>query len=248
LLGPATVRIVIGGVLSAVALFILIAPAVSPAVDTFSDNQEPSALECPVGVGSEEFVRNGYLRSLHEQLNVSYPPRGMTLVALKQERVLEIWSETEGGPVFIKSYSFCAASGRLGPKLKRGDKQVPEGVYQVVHLNENSNYHLSLLLDYPNGFDKEMAVADGREDLGADICIHGGCASIGCIALGDDAIEEVFGMATDVGIDNCRAIIAPYDFRMHGPPSPRRELRGPDWVGDLYKMIARELKPYRRAA
>jgi murein L,D-transpeptidase YafK len=184
-----------------------------------------------------------YVRSLHEDRGISYPPEGITLAAFKEEEIIELWAETEDGPVYIKTYEFCAASGEPGPKLCRGDCQVPEGVYGVAYLNPNSRFHLSLLLDYPNKFDKERGRADGRSDLGSAICIHGGCASIGCIALGDEAIEEIFLVANEVGARNCKTIIAPYDFRTQGLPA-RYTKAAPKWLPELYEIIHTELAAY----
>lgn len=73
----------------------------------------------------------------------------------------------------IKSYPILAASGSIGPKLRESDMQVPEGVYQIESLNPNSQFHLSLRVNYPNEFDREQARIDGRAQLGGDIMIHG---------------------------------------------------------------------------
>ena len=69
-------------------------------------------------------------------------------------------------------YPILAASGVLGPKLREGDKQVPEGIYGAEALNPNSKFHLSIRLNYPNTFDRRMAQSDGRTQLGGDIMIH----------------------------------------------------------------------------
>ena len=69
---------------------------------------------------------------------------------------------------------------------------MPEGVYRIVALNPNSSYHLSMKLDYPTEFDLSKARAEGRTRPGSDIFIHGKAVSIGCVAVGDDAIEEIF--------------------------------------------------------
>lgn len=82
-------------------------------------------------------------------------------------------------------------SGTLGPKREEGDGQIPEGVYGVEDLNPNSLFHLSLKVSYPNAFDREMAKREGCGNLGGDIMVHGGSATVGCIPIGDDAIEEV---------------------------------------------------------
>ena len=112
-----------------------------------------------------------------EQAGVAYPPLKITMVGLKQQRQLQIYAgETESALSFITSYPILAASGVAGPKLAEGDRQVPEGLYRVEGLNPNSRYHLSVKVDYPNAFDREMAAADGRTGLGGDIFIHGGAA------------------------------------------------------------------------
>jgi L,D-transpeptidase catalytic domain len=95
-----------------------------------------------------------------------------------------VWVETSGQVVFIHSYSVLVASGHNGPKLREGDRQVPEGFYRITSLNPNSSYHLSIKLNYPNAFDQQHADEEGRDRLGGDIFIHGKAASIGCLAMG----------------------------------------------------------------
>jgi murein L,D-transpeptidase YafK len=124
-----------------------------------------------------------------------------------------VWVETSGQVVFIHSYSVLAASGHNGPKLREGDRQVPEGFYRITSLNPNSSYHLSIKLNYPNAFDQQHADEEGRDHLGGDIFIHGKAASIGCLAMGDPAIEELFVMVEKVGRSNVQVIIAPHDPR-----------------------------------
>ena len=103
----------------------------------------------------------------------------MSLVAIKDEKILELYARSADGTwKFVYRYTVLAASGGMGPKLKQGDKQVPEGVYAISLLNPNSRYHVSLRVNYPNAFDREMAAADGRENLGGDIMIHGKAASV----------------------------------------------------------------------
>lgn len=172
-----------------------------------------------------------------------YPPEKLILLGLKQERRLEVWAETAGKVVFIHSYSIQAASGMLGPKLREGDRQVPEGFYRIISLNPNSSYHLSMKLDYPNTFDQQRANEERRDHLGGDIFIHGKAASIGCLAMGDQAIEELFVLAEKVGRSNISVIIAPHD--------PRKaqliaDTAHPAWVADLYKEITNAFSHYTR--
>lgn len=172
----------------------------------------------------------------------AYPPRAVTLLVLKEERVLELWAEGAGAPRLVHRYPVLAASGAAGPKLRQGDLQVPEGVYRVLWLNPNSSYHLSMKLDYPNAFDRAHARADGRTDLGGDIFVHGRAVSIGCVALGDPAIEELFVLAADAGPTRVRAVIAPRDLRRPGARDPEG---GAAWAPELYRALRRELARFR---
>src|SRR5207244_3968581 len=119
----------------------------------------------------------------------AYPPAELALLAFKQERLLEVYATDKkmGGFKFVQAYPILGASGELGPKLREGDGQVPEGLYAINFLNPNSLYHLSLRVSYPNDFDRAQAKRDGRQKLGGDIMIHGSFASIGCLAMGDEA-------------------------------------------------------------
>ena len=117
--------------------------------------------------------------------------------------------------------------------------QVPEGLYRIESLNPNSLYHLALRVDYPNQFDRAKGRADGREDLGGDIMIHGKSCSIGCLAMGDPAAEELFVLAAETGIDNLSVILTPVDFRTDELPAEMP--KGPDWTPELYASIKREL-------
>jgi murein L,D-transpeptidase YafK len=128
-----------------------------------------------------------------------------------------------------------AASGKPGPKLAEGDLQVPEGLYRIESLNPNSSYHLSLRLDYPNEFDRDRAHEDGRIRLGGDIMIHGSNVSIGCIAIGDAAIEEVFVLAAGIGHENVEVILSPSELRTGSPSAHAAPVR--PWVPGLYESI-----------
>jgi len=100
-----------------------------------------------------------------DRAGVAYPPARVTLVGLKSEKRVDVHAAGgDGATRFIRSYPILAASGRPGPKLKRGDRQVPEGVYAIESLNPNSRFHLALRVGYPNAFDREMGALDGRTD------------------------------------------------------------------------------------
>lgn len=132
-------------------------------------------------------------RSLKSQFE-EYPPKTLFIRAFKQEKELELWAGDKQLRL-IKTYPVLAASGKLGPKLQRGDRQVPEGWYRINRFNPKSRFHLSLGLDYPNAADKTRSAG---LDPGDDIFIHGSNKSIGCLAMGDPAIEEIYGLARDM--------------------------------------------------
>ena len=174
-----------------------------------------------------------------QRIGVAYPPTAMILVGLKHERQLEVWVSEP--PRLLKSYPILGASGTLGPKLKEGDRQVPEGLYQIESLNPNSLYHLSLRVNYPNAFDRAQGVSDGRTQLGSDIMIHGKRCSIGCLAMGDAAAEELFVLAAETGIENIEVILSPVDFRVRKLPADMPPV--PAWVTKRYETIQQALKP-----
>ena len=167
--------------------------------------------------------------------HVAYPPRRIALLLFKRERRLAVWAGDGTSWRFIRDYPILAASGRIGPKLRQGDYQVPEGLYRIEYLNPSSSYHLSMKVSYPNAFDRQQAAADHRTNLGGDIFIHGKNVSIGCMAMGDTAIEELFTLAADSGPERIRVIIAPNDLRLAGAAMAEDT---PRWVVGLYRTIA----------
>ncbi|MEO1729077.1 MAG: L,D-transpeptidase family protein, partial [Bacteroidota bacterium] len=140
----------------------------------------------------------------------------------------------------VLEYPILAASGTAGPKLREGDRQVPEGVYRVLSLNPNSRFHLSLELDYPNAFDRARASEEGRTEPGSDIFIHGGAKSVGCLAIGDPAIEEVFLLVAETGIGNVAALLCPSDPR--GPFERAEAADLPGWVEEVDARLDGELR------
>ena len=108
----------------------------------------------------------------------------------KKEETLEVWIKPKRAKKykFLKSYKICKYSGTLGPKLKEGDYQAPEGFYKVYKgsLNPHSKFHLSFNLGYPNRYDR------AHKRTGSFLMVHGECASIGCYAMGNKNIEEIY--------------------------------------------------------
>ncbi|MBA3698499.1 MAG: hypothetical protein H0W78_06575 [Planctomycetes bacterium] len=165
---------------------------------------------------------------------LAYPPARVRLLGLKAEKRLEVYAaDAHGAWKPLVSYPVLAASGGPGPKLREGDGQVPEGLYRIVLLNPNSLFHVSLRVDYPSDDDRSHGRADGRESLGSDIMIHGGQASIGCLAIGDPAIEEVFTLAARVGIAQVDTLILPHDLRR----DPRFPTPVPAWMTARYQHL-----------
>lgn len=187
------------------------------------------------------------LRPLFERCGLAYPPAEIALLAFKDTRELEVYARASAQQAWtcVTTYAVHGASGGLGPKLQEGDRQVPEGVYALEYLNPNSRFHLSLKLDYPNAFDRRMGEADGRADLGSDIMIHGGASSIGCLAMGDAAVEDLFILAARVGIERVRVVICPADFRA-GRDVP--VAAQPPWTPALYADLRAALAQYPRVA
>jgi murein L,D-transpeptidase YafK len=134
------------------------------------------------------------IKELFAAAGVAYPPGELYLRALKHERELEVWAGARGQPLTkVKTYPFCAASGEPGPKRQQGDLQVPEGFYTIDLFNPRSAFHLSMRVSYPNESDRIL----GRRPLGDAIMVHGNCVSIGCIAIEDDPIEELYVITLD---------------------------------------------------
>lgn len=176
-----------------------------------------------------------------EQQGLAYPPRKVALVALKRERLLQVYGRGDGEWRQLATLPIIGASGASGPKLQEGDGQVPEGVYPLESLNPNSRFHLALRVGYPNDFDRRMASADGRSQLGGDIMIHGGSASIGCLAMGDPVIERLFLLCAEVGLNSVRVVLAPCDLRV-SEPEVQPDL--PAWVTELHSQLRRELAEF----
>lgn len=182
------------------------------------------------------------LKPYFRRAGVPYPPARVVFLGLKQEKRLELWARgRRGGYRFVRSYPILAASGGAGPKLREGDLQVPEGFYRITWLHANSSYHLSMKINYPSAFDWKQARRDRRRRPGSNIFIHGKAVSIGCLALGDSAIEELFVMMARVGVRRSRVFLVPWDPRRRKLKAPKN---APSWVPDLYRRLARAFRRF----
>jgi murein L,D-transpeptidase YafK len=149
-----------------------------------------------------------------------FAPGAPVLVRIfKREFELEIWLRRDGRFARFATYPVCSWSGALGPKLRQGDRQAPEGFYTVdaAALNPASRWHRSFNLGFPNAFDR----AHGR--TGSFLMVHGGCSSIGCFAMTNAAMDEIWQLVTAaLGAGQRRFQVQVFPFRMSEENLARR--------------------------
>jgi murein L,D-transpeptidase YafK len=130
----------------------------------------------------------------------------------KQEAELEVWKQDRAGRfALLKTYPICRWSGDLGPKVREGDRQAPEGFYSIspAQMNPQSAYYLSFNTGYPNAFDRAL----GRS--GSQLMVHGDCSSRGCYAMTDEQIAEIYSLGRESFFGGQRAFqLQAYPFRM----------------------------------
>ena len=145
-------------------------------------------------VSMQEYLeRDMYQRvGLKERLKALDAQKGdrVFIRIFKKEALLEVWIETSQGYRHLKDYPVCAYSGGLGPKRREGDRQAPEGFYRVYpsQLNPHSKFHLAFNLGYPNAYDR------AHHYTGSYLMVHGECRSIGCYAMTNRRIEEIYSL------------------------------------------------------
>jgi murein L,D-transpeptidase YafK len=118
----------------------------------------------------------------------------MMMRIIKQESVMEVWKQTSSGKyALLTTFKICAYSGGYGPKVIEGDRQAPEGFYDITPalMNPNSNYYLAFNTGFPNKYDKSY----GR--TGANLMVHGDCSSSGCYAMTDKEIAQIFALVRE---------------------------------------------------
>jgi murein L,D-transpeptidase YafK len=152
--------------------------------------------------------------------------------SFKEESEFEIWKQDATGRFgLLKAYPICRWSGELGPKVKEGDRQAPEGFYTITpaQLNPNSHYYLSFDIGYPNAFDR----ANGR--TGSNLMVHGDCSSRGCYAMTDEQITEIYALARESFFGGQRSFqVQAYPFRMT-PANLARHRNNPNMA--FWKML-----------
>jgi murein L,D-transpeptidase YafK len=167
------------------------------------------AIDTPTPRGSKPLSPQMLAQLEHKHM----PKESPILIRLfKEESELEVWKQdTSGRFALLKTYPICRWSGELGPKIREGDRQAPEGFYAVTlgQMNPNSHSYLSFDIGYPNAFDR----AYGR--TGGDIMVHGDCSSRGCYAMTDEQISEIYALAREsFASDQQWFQVQAYPFRM----------------------------------
>jgi len=136
----------------------------------------------------------------------------MLVRIFKQEAELEVWKQDRSGRfALLKTYPICRWSGDLGPKVREGDRQAPEGFYSIspAQMNPQSSYYLAFNTGYPNAFDKAL----GR--TGSQLMVHGDCSSRGCYAMTDEQIAEIYSLGRESFFGGQRAFqLQAYPFKM----------------------------------
>ncbi len=136
----------------------------------------------------------------------------MLIRLFKQEAELEVWKQDRSGNfALLKTYPICRWSGELGPKMREGDRQAPEGFYSITpaQMNPQSSFYLSFNMGYPNAFDRSL----GR--TGSQLMIHGDCSSRGCYAMTDEQISEIYALGRESFFGGQRAFqVQAYPFKM----------------------------------
>ncbi len=146
-------------------------------------------------VASALRTKEDSLKIQFTRAGLHWPAKQVYIRSFKYDSQLEVWVRDNNVQPYklFKTYKVCAMAGAIGPKRMEGDYQVPEGFYYINEFNPNSNYHLSLGINYPNASDK---VLSDSVKPGGEIYIHGNCVTVGCIPLQNDQIEELYILAT----------------------------------------------------
>jgi hypothetical protein len=245
---PASKSPVSGGVLRAImraaghtAVICVMAASFLPSAFSATPASRPSTVEAVIDMYGAPMRQA--LSPIFAMQNIPYPPKRMTWIGLKEEKVLLVFAPDMAGKMKqVLSYPIIGASGVSGPKLREGDKQVPEGFYGIMRFRPVVLAHLGLEVGYPNTEDRKHGAQEHRTTLGGDIMIHGHFYSTGCLAMGDPAIEELFVMAHDVGLENIKIIFAPCNLTVREPQLDLK--KQPKWVPALYERLRNELRNY----
>jgi murein L,D-transpeptidase YafK len=163
----------------------------------------------PLPAKATQALSSELLSALQQKKMPLHSP--ILLRIFKEESELELWKQDRTGHFqLLKSYPICRWSGDLGPKMHEGDRQAPEGFYTITPalMNPNSNFYLAINTGFPNTFDK----ANDRD--GTFLMIHGNCASIGCYAMTDEQIGEIYSLARESFVGRPSFQVQAYPFRL----------------------------------
>ncbi|MGE0750629.1 MAG: L,D-transpeptidase family protein [Variibacter sp.] len=159
-----------------------------------------------------------HLMPLSSEMVATLEKKGMSkdapilIRAYKEEAELEVWKQDSTGQfALLKIYPICRWSGELGPKMKQGDRQAPEGFYTITpaQMNPNSAYYLSFNLGYPNAYDRAHGYT------GSNLMVHGNCSSAGCYSMTDEQIGEIFALGREAFFGGQKQFqVQAYPFRM----------------------------------
>ncbi|MCB0711568.1 MAG: murein L,D-transpeptidase [Ignavibacteriae bacterium] len=206
----------------------------------------PQKVDIPSNQKSQTIVRY-QKENLAKILRKKNVPLGAPIFIriFKEENELEMWAEKDGEAfVLLTTWPICKWSGKLGPKLREGDRQSPEGFYYVTpsQMNPESNYHLAFDLGYPNAYDKSY----GR--TGSDIMVHGICGSLGCFAMTNPYIEEIWTMA-DAALRSGQSFFRVHIFPFRMSPENMERHHNLEWqefwenLREGYDYFEREGRP-----
>lgn len=169
---------------------------------------------------------NDSLRHMFNAKGLTYPPKDIYIRTFKAQNEMELWGRDTDTAEYklVKTYHICALSGVLGPKRWEGDRQVPEGHYFIEDFNPKSDYHLSMLVNYPNYSDMLLS---NKEHPGGDIYIHGGCLTVGCMPMTNVIIQELYTVCLNAKINGQNHI----PIHIYPTRFSRRSL---DYLGKTY--------------
>lgn len=172
------------------------------------------------GCQADEMITAGpkHLREISASIRQKLPGLDMSMTSpimlriFKEESTLEVWKQTRSGRyALLETFEICKWSGELGPKIKEGDRQAPEGFYEITPalMNPNSSYHLAFNLGYPNKFDRS------HNRTGTHLMVHGACSSRGCYAMTDQQVQDIYALARESFKGGQRSFqVQAFPFRM----------------------------------
>ncbi len=182
-------------------------------------------------------VKNTTKTKLHKELPIFDLTVGSPILirTFKKESKLELWVKKKNSEQFklFRTYPICYFSGSLGPKQRKGDKMTPEGYYYINKrsLNPNSRFHLSMNINYPNRYDRQI----GR--TGSLIMIHGACDAVGCFAMSNSQIEEIYYLA-EQALRHGQKNIPVHAFPFHLTPKNLAQYKNHKWYGFWQQLAA----------